>query len=307
MIAWRPLAILIGCVLLLALLVVGSGLMTGVDGLREMWREIRVYVLAAGVIAVLTLAIVIAMVVQRLRSRKQRDVARYELVLGQADEATHDEVAAAAEALVQALRSTLVERVAGGQPWLAIESWHVPPTTRGETGNALLMILCEPAMLDPALAALRRAYSNLTVRCDLETGEPVRYDAPRFEPSHVLRVRKARDWVLPVGGSSGSPDHSNARSVMATVIRQQQKAGRDGLVDCVRWCLQSSRVMWCRSSSGAALGGESREVLLIVVVGERDISVRDLAEDEAHGLLGEVAAADEPFVVLLDQQGAGEA
>ena len=237
MIAWRPLAILIGCVLFLALLVVGSGMMTGLDGLREMWREIRIYVLAAGVITALTLAIVIAMVVQRLRSRKQRDIARYELVLGQADEATHDEVAAAAEALVQALRSTLVERVAGGQPWLAIESWHVPPTTRGETGNALLMILCEPVTLDPALAALRRAYSNLTVRCDLETGEPVRYDAPRFEPSHVLRVRKARDWVLPVGGSSGSPDHSNARSVMATVIRQQQKAGRDGLVSCVRWCL----------------------------------------------------------------------
>ncbi len=237
MIAWRPLTILIGSVLFLALLVVGSGLMTGTDGLREMWHEIRVYLLVAGVIALIAIGAVIAMVAARLRARKRRDVARYELVLGQADEATHDEVAAAAEALVQALRSTLVERVAGGQPWLAIESWHVPPTTAGETGNALLMILCEPVMLDPALAALRRAYPNLTVRCDLETGEPVRYDAPRFEPSHVLRVRKARDWVLPVGGSTGSPDHSNARSVLATVIRQQQKAGLDGLVSCVRWCL----------------------------------------------------------------------
>jgi len=236
-IAWRPLAVLIGCVLFLAVLVVGSGMMTGLDGLFEMWREIRVYVLAGGVIAVLALASLVAMVVARLRARKQRDMARYELVLGQADEATHDEVAAAAEALVQALRSTFVERVAGGQPWLAIESWHVPPTTAGETGNALLMMLCEPAMLDPALAALRRAYPNLTVRCNRETGEPLRYDAPRFEPAHVLRVRKARDWALPVGGSSGSPDHSNARSVMATVIRQQQKAGTEGLVSCVRWCL----------------------------------------------------------------------
>ena len=142
MIAWRPLAILGGCVLFLAVLVVGSGMMTGLDGLREIWREIRVYVLAGGVIAVLALASLVAMVVARLRARKQRDMARYELVLGQADEATHDEVAAAAEALVQGLRSTLVERVAGGQPWLAIESWHVPPTTAGETGNALLMILC---------------------------------------------------------------------------------------------------------------------------------------------------------------------
>ena len=115
--------------------------------------------------------------------------------------------------------------------------WHVPPTTPGETGNALLMVLCEPTTLEPALAALRRAYPNLTVRCDLETGEPLRYEAPRFEAAHVLRVRKARDWVLPVGGASGSSDHSNARSVMATVIRQQQKVGNDGLVSCVRWCL----------------------------------------------------------------------
>jgi hypothetical protein len=177
------------------------------------------------------------MVVARLRARKQRDMARYQLVLGQADEATHDEVAAAAEALVQALRSTLVERVAGGQPWLAIESWHVPARTPGETGNALLMMLCEPTTLEPALAALRRAYPNLTVRCDLESGEPVRYETPRFEAAHVLRVRKARDWVLPVGAARGSSDHSNARSVMATVIRQQQKLGNDGLLSCVRWCL----------------------------------------------------------------------
>jgi hypothetical protein len=236
-IAWRPLAILISSVLFLAVLVVGSGMMTGLDGLREMWREIRGYVIAGAVVTLLAMVAVIAMVVQRLRARKQRDMARYQLVLGQADEATHDEVAAAAEALVQALRSTLVERVAGGQPWLAIESWHVPPTTPGETGNALLMVLCEPTTLEPALAALRRAYPNLTVRCDVETGEPLRYEAPRFEAAHVLRVRKARDWALPVGGASGSSDHSNARSVMATVIRQQQKVGNDGLVSCVRWCL----------------------------------------------------------------------
>ena len=237
MIAWRPFAILIGCALFLTALVVGAGMMTGTEGLREMWAEIRPYAIAAAAIALLSLAAVVAMVVTRLRARKRRAMARFQLVLGQADETTHDEVAAAAEALVQALRSTLVERVAGGQPWLAIESWHVPPTSPGETGNALLMVLCEPAMLEPALAALRRAYPNLTVRCDPETGEPRRYDAPRFDAAHVLRVRKARDWVLPVGGSSGSPDHSNARSVMATVIRQQQKVGTGGLVSCVRWCL----------------------------------------------------------------------
>lgn len=237
MIAWRPLAILMGSAVFLAALVVGAGMMTGTDGLREMWIEIRAYVIAAAVLAILAAGTVVATVIARLRARSRRDMARYQLVLGQADEATHDEAAAAAEGLVQALRSTLVERVACGQPWLAIESWHIPPPGPGETGTAVLMVLCEPVTLGPALAALRRAYPNLTVRCDPETGEPRRYDPPRFEAAHVLRVRKARDWVLPVGASAGSPDHSNARSVMASVIRQQQRAGQDGLISCVRWCL----------------------------------------------------------------------
>ena len=68
MIAWRPLAILISSVLFLAVLVVGSGMMTGLDGLREMWREIRIYVIAAAVVTLLALVTVIAMVVQRLRA-----------------------------------------------------------------------------------------------------------------------------------------------------------------------------------------------------------------------------------------------
>ena len=136
MIAWRPLAILIASVVFLAALVVGAGMMTGLEGLAEMWREIRGYVVAAAAIALLALGVVIAMVIARLRARKRRDMARYQLVLGQADEATHDEASAAAEGLVQALRSTLVERVAGGQPWLAIESWHVPATAGGDRYRA---------------------------------------------------------------------------------------------------------------------------------------------------------------------------
>ena len=164
MIAWRPLAILLGSAAFLTALVVGAGLMTGLQGLREMWLEVRPYAIASGVLANVAVLAVAAMVAARLRARTRRELVRYQLVLGQADEATDDEAAAAAEALVQVLRSTLVERVAGGQPWLALESWHVPPTGPGETGSALLMVLCEPVTLGPALAELRRAYPNLTVR-----------------------------------------------------------------------------------------------------------------------------------------------
>jgi hypothetical protein len=135
------------------------------------------------------------------------------------------------------LRCTLTARVRGGQPWLAIESWHVPSTRAGETGTGLLMLLCEPEMLDPALAELRRASANLTVRRD-SNGAPLPYGRPRFAAGHVLRVHKARDWALPIGSAKGRPESSNARSVLAAVVRQQQEVGHRGFTSCVRWCLQ---------------------------------------------------------------------
>lgn len=235
MIAWRAIATLVGLLLALVLMVVAAGTLTG--GMGELWAEIRTPVLVLSAILAAGVVSAVMMIAARVRGRGAREMVRYQLVLAQADEATHEEIAQACDALVQMLRCTLVSRVCGGQPWLAIESWHVPPATAGETGTALLMILCEPQTLDPAIAALRRAYPNLTVRHDRETGAPAPYVSPRFSPEHVLRVRKARDWALPIGAIKGSGDTSNARSVMASVIRQQQQLGKTGYLSCVRWCL----------------------------------------------------------------------
>jgi len=174
--------------------------------------------------------------VRRLRNRHRRAMARYQLVLSQADEATFEEAAAAYEQLVQTVRRSLTERLVNGQPWLALESWYVPPARLGETGTAALMVVCEPRTLHSALAALRRAYPDLSLRPDPASGgaRPLEFVQPRFVPGHVLRVRKTRSWALPIGSAGRGGEGSDARATMTGIIRQQQQASR---LSCVRWCL----------------------------------------------------------------------
>jgi hypothetical protein len=226
-----PLLVLAGVVVVGLLAVLGLQL-TG-DDLGELWQEIALSAMVLGGCLAALALLGLACSAARIRNRRRRPMGRYQLVLAQADEATFEEVAASYEQLVQTLRESLTERITAGQPWLALESWFVPPRRAGETGTAALMLLCEPDTRDPALAALRRAYPDLSVRRG-DDGEPLEFAQPRFVPAHVLRVRKARPWALPIGGAGGRRERSNARSTMAGIIRQQQQAQR---VSCVRWCI----------------------------------------------------------------------
>jgi hypothetical protein len=104
---------------------------------------------------------------------------------------------------VQVLRCTLTARICGGQPWLAIESWHMPSSRGGATGSATLMLLCEPVMLDPAVAALRRAFPNLGVRRDPRSGEPCRYGDVALHPHHGRGAEPAHDGPRTAGSWDG--------------------------------------------------------------------------------------------------------
>ncbi|MGI8944773.1 MAG: hypothetical protein ACR2GL_00855 [Thermoleophilaceae bacterium] len=203
------------------------------ENLGELWVEIALPVTVLGASLALLALMGVGCSARRVRNRRRRPMARYQLVLAQADEATFEEVGAACEQLVQTLRQSLTRRLSAGQPWLALESWFLAPRREGETGTATLMLLCEPRTRDPALAALRRAYPDLTLRPGAH-GEPFEYAAPSFVPGHVLRVRRARSWALPLGSAGRGRDGSSARATMAGVIRQQQQAGR---LSCVRWCI----------------------------------------------------------------------
>jgi hypothetical protein len=235
MIGARGVLVAMACLLVLALLAAFGLLAIGED-LGDLWADIRLpLAVLGGCLGLLALALLASAAV-RIHNRYRRPLARYQLVLSQADEATFEEVAAACEQLVQTLRESLTERFMEGQPWLALESWFVPPARRGETGTAALMLLCEPRVRENAMAALRRAYPDLSLRPDPASGdaEPLEFAQPGFALGHVLRVRKSRSWALPIGTAGYQYENSNARSTMAGIIRQQQQAGR---LSCVRWCV----------------------------------------------------------------------
>jgi hypothetical protein len=225
----------LACLLMLSLLTAFGLVATG-DDLGDLWTDIALPVTVLGGCLGLLFLALFGSVTVRIRNRRRRSLARYQLVLSQADEATFEEVAAACEQLVQTVRESLTERLIRGQPWLALESWFVPPSERGETGTAALMLLCEPRVRERALAALRRAYPDLSLRPDPASGggEPLQFAPSGFAAGHVLRVRKTRSWALPIGTAGGRFEGSNARSTIAGVIRQQQHAAR---LSCVRLCL----------------------------------------------------------------------
>jgi hypothetical protein len=226
-----PLLVFAGLLLVTLLAVLGLQL-TGED-LGELWRDVALPVMVLAACFALLGLLALGYSAVRIRNRRRRPMARYQLVLSQADEATFEEVAATCEQLVQTLRESLTERLTTGQPWLALESWFLPPQRTGETGTAALMLLCEPDTREPALAALRRAYPDLSLRPDAH-GEPLEFVQPSFVPGHVLRVRKARSWALPIGSAGRRGEGSNARSTMSGIIRQQQQGRR---LSCVRWCV----------------------------------------------------------------------
>lgn len=235
MVGGRGPLLALASLLVVGLLVVFGLQATGED-LGDVWADVALpMAVLAGCFGLFWL-MVMTSVGARIRNRRRRPVARCQLVLSQADEATFEEVAAACEQLVQTVRQSLTTRFIKGQPWLALESWFVPAASAGETGTAALMLLCDPGARDSALAALRRAYPDLSLRPDPagEHGEPLEFVSPEFVPGHVLRVRKTRSWVLPIGTAGRQGESSNARSTMAGVIRSQQQAGR---LSCVRWCV----------------------------------------------------------------------
>ena len=231
----RVVVLSLGGVLVVVLLAVFALTLSGED-MSELWGEL---VLPVAVLAVcfglLWLGFGLSAAL-RIRNRRRRALGRYQLVLSQADEATFEEVAAAYEQLVQTVRESLTERFADGQPWFALESWFVPAGQVGETGVAALMLLCEPHTREHAMASLRRAFPDVSLRPDpaAADGSPLEFVQPGFVPGHVLRVKKTRSWALAVGSVGRLNEGSNARSTMAGIIRQQQQAGR---LSCVRWCV----------------------------------------------------------------------
>jgi hypothetical protein len=232
----RPGAILAFCALLIGALAMVIAQALGAAAPGSVVTSIQHTAATFGALGLVPCAVVLLAVGNRIRQRRVRAVERYQLAISQADEASVEDVATAYEQLVQIVRTTRLRRLYAGQPWLAIESWFVPPHDKGETGVATLMLVCSPLVRESAMAALRHAYPDLAIvgngmnnSVEALPGLP-----DGFTPHHVMRVRKVRAWALPVGMTTDQREASNSHSTMAAIIRQQQQAGR---LSCVRWCL----------------------------------------------------------------------
>jgi hypothetical protein len=232
----RPGIILAFCALLIGALAMVIAQALGAKAPGSAITNIERSAAMFGAIGLVPCAAVLVAVGNRIRQRRVRRVERYQLAISQADEASVEDVATAYEQLVQIVRTTRLRRLYAGQPWLAIESWFVPPRNKGETGVATLMLVCSPEVRESAMAALRHAYPDLAiVGSGIDNNVEALPGLPDgFIPHHVMRVRKVRSWALPVGTTADQHEASNSHSTMAAIIRQQQQAGR---LSCVRWCL----------------------------------------------------------------------
>ena len=236
MFPWLAVRALLVLLLGTAALIVLTGVLTG--DLGGLWDQLRGPLLLLAGLAGAFMVGAAVVVRRRMRNRRTRVLARYQLLLSSNDEATRGELTATADALVQVLRVPFLTRLTSGQPWAALEVWCAPPSTVGETSAPRLYLLCEPATQPDLLAILRRVTPNIMVGTDRDTGEALRYPPPAFTPDHLMRVQKSRrEWELPIVAQKPNADGSNSRTVMASTMRLQQEVGREGYVSCVRVCI----------------------------------------------------------------------
>jgi hypothetical protein len=230
-IAWRPFVAGGLGVVALVLMVLLTGLLT--DDVAGTWQAVFAplgLIFAMCFCALFSVGVMSAM---RIRARARRDLTRYEILLPQGDEAPAHEVWAMCDALVKTVRATLVARLFTGQPWVAFEFWHDPPRSAGETGEATMMLLCEPQTVGRVIATMRRIAPNIAVRH--EHGAPKRFDELHFMPDHVLRVAKSLEFLLPI--TDPRAGRASARSATASITRTQQDLGAQGFASCVRVCI----------------------------------------------------------------------
>jgi hypothetical protein len=137
----------------------------------------------------------VRMVRERLENRLTREYGLYELRLSLHDEAREQDVVDMVEALLHAVREFPEQRGRDGQPFLAIEAHYGP----GNTGELewTLCVRCEKALVQTLDGIIAAAYPDVRVGYEF-TGPPQPTDGVLPVPGHVLRFRKARNFIYPI-------------------------------------------------------------------------------------------------------------
>jgi len=148
--------------------------------------------------AALTALLLGAVVASRLWARRQRVYALYELHLSLQDEAPFARVMAMVRQIGGTLRARPGERLARGQPLVAFEAIAMSGPTEMQWR---IGVRCEPRAVRAIEAHIRGCYPD--VRLGRVHDEPPTPLQGRMQvPRHVLRLCKAKTFVLPLGGSA---------------------------------------------------------------------------------------------------------
>jgi hypothetical protein len=159
-------------------------------------REAPAYLGLAGWIGLLALGVATASTAdRRLRNRLIRRYERYEIKLSMHDDAKPGDLEDMVEAIGAALRKRYNDRVGQGQPFVALELWH----RRSPTGMQwTLCLVCERHVRPTLEGIIAGAYPDVRVGREFEDS-PQAIAADLEEPGYVMRFRKRRPFIYPLG------------------------------------------------------------------------------------------------------------
>ena len=169
----------------------------------------------------------LALVGGRVRRRRRREYALYELQLSTHDQAKHQDLEDMVESIANIVRAWPVDRMRHGQPFLAFEliCGGGPRPDGGQEMEWSINVRCEPRVVAALDGAVSAAYPD--VRLGRAHGQHPR---PRTgavrEPGYVIRFRKERSFVY----SLIADGEEEASSPLEQVARAQIALGAPSIV-----------------------------------------------------------------------------
>jgi hypothetical protein len=168
--------------------------------------EVALGVLAVG-------AVLVALVIRRIRRRSRRDYALYELHLSTHDEAKPQDLEDMVESIANVIHAFPGDRARNGQPFVALEL--ICGAGHGGTEWSI-NVRCEPSSARALDAAISAAYPD--VRLGRRHAEaPVPRSGRLRVPGYVMRFRKERSFVYPLV----APDEALASPPLEQIARAQ--------------------------------------------------------------------------------------
>ena len=139
-------------------------------------------------------ALLLALVVRRLRLRSRREYALYELHLSMHDQAKQQDLEDMVEAIANIVRAFPAERARSGQPYVALELI----CGEGQQGMEWsINVRCQPSAAEALDAAISAAYPDVRLGRRHADAPLPRAGSLRV-PGSVMRFRKERSFVYPL-------------------------------------------------------------------------------------------------------------